>query len=108
MGLFTHFLYAVVQFSACAVLTFVLPTNVLVQHTTLHFHYSGAAVIFFFAYEANMLVLTCFAPLECAKFRLVNLLRQVCAVLTGILLAVFIFLSTDWGTYKLYIAICEW
>ena len=68
----------------------------------------GAAVVFFLAYEANMLVLTWFAPLKCARSHIANLFRQFCSVLTGILLAVFIFMSTDWGKYKLYIAICEW
>lgn len=72
---------------------------------------AGSAVIAFVAYEINMIVLTWFTPQNERRERLSTaafFLRQFCVVIDGLLLLTFAFLATDWGKYKLYIAMCEW
>lgn len=72
---------------------------------------AGSAVIAFVAFEINMAILTWFTPQYERKERPSNVaffLRQFIVVLEGILLVTFAFLATDWGKYKLYIAMIEW
>ena len=58
-----------------------------------------------------MAVLTWFTPQYERQERpsnLAYLFRQLCVVVTGLALVIFVFMSTNWSKYKLYIAICEW
>ena len=58
-----------------------------------------------------MAILTWYTP-QIEKERKLSsiayILRQLCVILAGLDLVIFAFLSTNWGKYKLYIAICEW
>ena len=58
-----------------------------------------------------MVILTWYTPgieRERKLSSIAYILRQLCVILAGLDLVIFAFLSTNWGKYKLYIAICEW
>ena len=57
-----------------------------------------------------MIILTWFQSQNKEKNRCnpVNIFRHLCVILAGICLVIFAFLSTNWGKYQVYIAMCEW
>ncbi|KAL5474514.1 hypothetical protein EMCRGX_G026470 [Ephydatia muelleri] len=70
--------------------------------------HSTAAVIFFFTYEAVMIMQTFYSQREPSVSSAALLIRQILTIYCGAALLAFIYFSTDWGKYGLYIAICEW
>ena len=58
-----------------------------------------------------MVILTWFLPQFKKENRPSNFgyfFRQLCVVLASIDLMIFAYMSTDWGKYEVYLAVCEW
>lgn len=87
---------------------------------------TGSAVVFFFGYEFYMIIMTWHSINE-ERVGIPSLTaKQLCTIVTGIVLIAFILMSkfiiqsllcnrlmfsnagTNWEKYQLYIALCEW
>ena len=71
----------------------------------------AAAVTFFVGYWVYMVILTWLLPQykkEDRPSQFAYLFRQLCVTLCTIDLGYFVFMSTNWEKYGVYIAVCEW
>eukprot|EP01102_Stenamoeba_stenopodia_P008537 TRINITY_DN2461_c0_g1_i1.p1 TRINITY_DN2461_c0_g1~~TRINITY_DN2461_c0_g1_i1.p1 ORF type:complete len:234 (+),score=50.03 TRINITY_DN2461_c0_g1_i1:158-859(+) len=73
--------------------------------------HSGAAVVFFFGFEAYMIITLIRMKQGRYQFTLSQtsfLFKTLCTVYCGIALVFFVYFSSNWGKWGIEIAICEW